>query len=72
MIFDVGSLFTNVSVHKTVNGILKRTFEDKLIQTNLKKRSLKIFCLMHLQKHRRLFLTTNSMNRKIKSAWVQH
>ena len=39
--FDAVSLFTNVPLRKTVNIILKRVYTDKLIQTNLKKRSLK-------------------------------
>ena len=39
--FDVESLFTNVPLKKTINIILKRIFNDKLISTNLKKRSLK-------------------------------
>ena len=39
--FDVESLFTNVPLKKTMDIILKRIFNDKLISTNLKKRSLK-------------------------------
>ena len=39
--FDAVSLFTNLPLRKTVNIILKRVYTDKLIQTNLKKRSLK-------------------------------
>ena len=39
--FDVESLFTNVPLKKTIDIILKRIFNDKLISTNLKKRSLK-------------------------------
>lgn len=39
--FDVVSLFTNVPLRKTVNVILDRVYKDKVIQTNLKKRTLK-------------------------------
>ena len=39
--FDAVSLFTNVPLCKTVNIILKRVYQDKLIKTNLKKRFLK-------------------------------
>ena len=39
--FDVESFFTNVTLRKNVNIILKRVYSDKLIQTNLKKQSLK-------------------------------
>ena len=39
--FDVTSLFTNVPLRKTVNVILDRIYKDKVIQTNLKKRTLK-------------------------------
>lgn len=39
--FDVESFFTNVPLRKNVNIILKRVYSDKLIQTNLKKQSLK-------------------------------
>ena len=35
--FDVESLFTNVPLKKTIDIILKRIFNDKLISTNLKK-----------------------------------
>ena len=35
------SLFTKVPLLKTVNFILKRVYDDKLIQNNLKERSLK-------------------------------
>ena len=41
MSFDTVSLLTNVPLRKTVNIILKRVYQDKLIKTNLKKRSLK-------------------------------
>ena len=39
--FDVKSLFTNVSIKKTINVILARIYNDHTISTNLKKRSLK-------------------------------
>ena len=39
--FDVESLFTNVPIKRTVDIILKRIYEDKLVSTNLKKRTLK-------------------------------
>ena len=41
MSFDAVSLFTNVPLRETVNIILKREYQDRLIKTNLKKRSLK-------------------------------
>ena len=39
--FDVESLFTNVPIKRTVDLILKRIYTDKLVSTNLKKRTLK-------------------------------
>ena len=39
--FDVVSLFTNVPLHRTIMIILKRIYEDKLITTTLKKRTMK-------------------------------
>ena len=39
--FDVKSLFTNVPLKKTVNIILDRIYNKKLINTTLKKRTLK-------------------------------
>ena len=39
--FDVESLFTNVPIKRTVDIILKRIYEDKLVSTNLKKHTLK-------------------------------
>ena len=39
--FDVQSLFTNVPVKKTINIILNRVYNKKLINTNLKKRMTK-------------------------------
>ena len=38
---DVESLFTNVPISKTINIILKRIYDDKLISANLRKRTLK-------------------------------
>ena len=39
--FDVKSLFTNVPLQKTIQVILDRVYNKKLIQTKLKKRTLK-------------------------------
>ena len=39
--FDVESLFTNVPTKRTADLILKRIYTDKLVSTNLKKRTLK-------------------------------
>ena len=39
--FNAMSLFTTVPLCKTVHIILKRVYQDKIIKTNLKKRSLK-------------------------------
>ena len=39
--FDVQSLFTNVPVKKTINIILDRVYNRKLINTNSKKRTMK-------------------------------
>ena len=39
--FDVESLFTNVPIKRTTDTILKRIYIDKVISTNLKKRSMK-------------------------------
>ena len=38
---DVESLFTNVPIKRTVDTILKRIYEDKLVSKNLKKHTLK-------------------------------
>lgn len=38
--FDVESLFTNVLLARTLNIITNRVFQDKLVNTNLKKNSL--------------------------------
>ena len=39
--FDVVSLFTNVPLKRTMNLILDRVYKDKLIETNMKKATLK-------------------------------
>ena len=39
--FDIASLFTNVPLRRTIEIILERVFEDKLINTTLTKRTLK-------------------------------
>ena len=39
--FDVKSLFTNVPLAKTIGIILNRVYDQKLIETKLKRRSLK-------------------------------
>ena len=56
---DVVSLFTNVPLKKTVNIILKRIYQDKLINTTLSKRSLKKLILDTCKK------TAFSSNNKI-------
>ena len=43
--FDIAPLFTNVPLKRTIEIILKRVFEDKLINTTLIKRTLKKFLL---------------------------
>ena len=47
---DVVSLFTNVPLKRTVNIILKRVYEEKLIDTSLKKSTLKKLILDTCQK----------------------
>lgn len=39
--FDVTSLFTNVPLEKTINIVLDRIYDQNLVQTKLKKRTLK-------------------------------
>ena len=39
--FDVKSLFTNVPLTKTIDIILNRVYDQKLIETKLKRRSMK-------------------------------
>ena len=41
ILFDIESLFPNVPIKQTVDLILKRIYTDKLLSTNLKKRTLK-------------------------------
>ena len=38
--FDVKSLFTNVPLNKIINIILDRMYRQKLLKTNLKKRTM--------------------------------
>ena len=59
---DVVSLFTNVPLRKTVNIILKRVYNEKLINTSLSKRSLKKLILDICQKTA-LFSITNYMSK---------
>ena len=39
--FDIESLFTNKPLNKTINIILDRIYRQKLLKTNLKKRTMK-------------------------------
>ena len=39
--FDVTSLFTNIPLNRTIKIILKRLYEDKVIPTKLRKRTMK-------------------------------
>ena len=57
--FDVVSLFTNALLKKTIEIILKRVYNDQLVQTKLKKRTLKKLLLDACQK------TAFSFNGKI-------
>ena len=57
--FDVVSLFTNVPLKKTIEIILKRVYNDQLVQTKLKKSTLKKLLLDACQK------TAFSFNGKI-------
>ena len=41
MSFDVKSLFTNIPLKKVINIIIKRVYDEKLISTQLEKRTLK-------------------------------
>ena len=69
---DVVSLFSNVTLWKTVNAILDtdKVYKDKVIKTNLKMRMLE-----KLQKQR-LVTTISSMNKPTMSVgehvWVQY
>ena len=64
MAFNAVSLPTNVPLHKTVNIILKRVYQDRLIKINVKKRSLKKL-LSDACTKLCLLLTTKFMNRKM-------
>ena len=59
VLFDVVSLFTKVPLKKTIEIILKRVYNDQLVQTKLKKRTLKKLLLDACQK------TAFSFNSKI-------
>ena len=48
--FNVVSLFTNVPLKKTIEIILKRVYNDQLVQTKLEKRTLKKLLLDAYQK----------------------
>ena len=50
VLFDVVWLFTNVPLKKTIEIILKRFYNDQLVQTKLKKRTLKKLLLDACQK----------------------
>ena len=41
--FDIESLFTNKPLNKTINIILDQMYQQKLLKTNLKKRTMKNF-----------------------------
>ena len=64
--FDVESLFTNVPIRRTIDIILKRIYIDKVISTNLKKRSKKKL-LPALKQPSRLMVSY--MNKKTVYAW---
>ena len=57
--FDVVSLFTNVPLKRTVNVILNRIYKDKIIETKLRKSTLKKLILDCCTK------TTFSFNNKL-------
>ena len=42
--FDIESLFTNKPLNETINIILDRIYRQKLLKTNLKKRTMKNLC----------------------------
>jgi hypothetical protein len=44
--FDVVSLFTNVPLHKTVDIILEKVYNEKLIKTRIKKENMKELLLL--------------------------
>ena len=57
--FDVVSLFTNVPLKRTINVIVDRIYKDKVIETKLRKRTLKKLILDSCTK------TTFSFNDKL-------
>ena len=57
--FDVVSLFTNVPLKRTINIIVDRIYKEKLIETKLRKRTLKKLILDCCTK------TTFSFNEKL-------
>ena len=61
--FDVKSLFTNVPLQKTIQVILDRVYNKKLIQTKLKKRTLKKLILDTCSKT--AFLCNNVVHEQI-------
>ena len=48
--FDAKTLFTNVPVKKTINIILDMVYNKKLINPNLKKRTMKKYSWILVQK----------------------
>ena len=48
--FDAQTLFTNVPVKETINIILDMVYNKKLINTNLKKRTMKKYSWVLAQK----------------------
>ena len=48
--FDAKTLFTNVPVKKTINIILDMVYNKKLVNTNLKKRTMKKYSWILVQK----------------------
>ena len=48
--FDVQSLFPNMPLKKTINIILDRAYKEKLINTHLKKRTVKTLLLVSCTK----------------------
>ena len=69
--FDVVSLFTNVSLKKTIEIILKRVYNDQLVQTKLKKRTLKKLILDACQKTA-FSLTVKFTNKLTVFRWARH
>ena len=44
--FDVVTLFTNVSLNKTIDIILRKVYEENVISTNIKKHHMKELLLL--------------------------